>query len=126
MPPNTVKVDRTTRFGNPFIVGTNGNAAECVYLLILLQAGYLCLSHGTACCNRQEAYSAAIMVEKRAGFRTLRNKNLACWCRPGTPCHADVLLEVANRPKGYKDGFDLDDFMARYGVRMVNGKAQKL
>jgi hypothetical protein len=22
--------------------------------------------------------------------------NLACWCRPGTPCHADVLIELAN------------------------------
>ncbi len=22
--------------------------------------------------------------------------NLACWCKPGTPCHADVLIEIAN------------------------------
>lgn len=28
----------------------------------------------------------------------LRGKNLACWCKPGAPCHADVLLELANRP----------------------------
>lgn len=28
----------------------------------------------------------------------LRGKNLACWCRDdGKPCHADVLLELANR-----------------------------
>jgi hypothetical protein len=27
--------------------------------------------------------------------RELRGKNLACWCKEG-PCHADVLLEVAN------------------------------
>ena len=26
----------------------------------------------------------------------LRGKNLACWCKPGQPCHADVLLELAN------------------------------
>ncbi len=26
----------------------------------------------------------------------LRGKNVACWCPPG-PCHADVLLEIANR-----------------------------
>lgn len=26
----------------------------------------------------------------------LRGKNLACWCKPGEPCHADVLLEIAN------------------------------
>ena len=22
--------------------------------------------------------------------------NLACWCKPGTPCHGDVLIELAN------------------------------
>lgn len=27
----------------------------------------------------------------------LRGKNLACWCAPGAPCHADVLLDLANR-----------------------------
>jgi hypothetical protein len=28
--------------------------------------------------------------------RELRGKNLACWCRLDQPCHADVLLRVAN------------------------------
>lgn len=28
----------------------------------------------------------------------LRGKNLACWCPIGAPCHADVLLELANAP----------------------------
>lgn len=28
----------------------------------------------------------------------LRGKNLACRCGIGDPCHADVLLELANRP----------------------------
>jgi len=26
----------------------------------------------------------------------LRGKDLICTCRPGDPCHADVLLELAN------------------------------
>ena len=26
----------------------------------------------------------------------LRGKDLACWCPPGAPCHADVLLLLAN------------------------------
>ncbi len=26
----------------------------------------------------------------------LRGKNLACWCRLDQPCHADVLLSIAN------------------------------
>ncbi|SDA39125.1 DUF4326 domain-containing protein [Sinorhizobium sp. NFACC03] len=28
--------------------------------------------------------------------RELQGKNLACWCKPGDPCHADVLLFIAN------------------------------
>jgi len=27
---------------------------------------------------------------------SLRGKNLACWCSLDGPCHADVLLELAN------------------------------
>lgn len=27
----------------------------------------------------------------------LCGKNLACWCAPGHSCHADILLELANR-----------------------------
>lgn len=30
-------------------------------------------------------------------LKELRGKNLACWCKPGAQCHADVLLELANR-----------------------------
>lgn len=26
----------------------------------------------------------------------LAGKDLACWCPPGAPCHADVLLRIAN------------------------------
>ena len=26
----------------------------------------------------------------------LAGHNLACWCRPGTPCHADLLIALAN------------------------------
>lgn len=26
----------------------------------------------------------------------LGGHNLACWCAPGTPCHADVLIALAN------------------------------
>ena len=30
--------------------------------------------------------------------RRLRGKNLACWRPLDQPCHADVLLELANKP----------------------------
>lgn len=31
-----------------------------------------------------------------ANLSALRGKNLACWCQLDKPCHADVLLELAN------------------------------
>ncbi len=81
MPENTVSVTRPGRWGNPFPCG--GNNALAV-----------------------ESYRE--WIEKRGGFyadpppgvedikRELRGKNLACWCKVGEPCHADVLLEIAN------------------------------
>lgn len=33
-----------------------------------------------------------------AALPRLRGKNLACWCALDQPCHADVLLELANGP----------------------------
>lgn len=35
----------------------------------------------------------------RGALPELRGKNLACWCALDQPCHADVLLELANRPE---------------------------
>ena len=31
-----------------------------------------------------------------AAKRELRGKNLSCWCKIGQPCHADILLRIAN------------------------------
>ena len=41
-------------------------------------------------------------LDKTAGhlnIAELRGKNLMCWCAIGPPCHADVLLEIANQDK---------------------------
>lgn len=90
MPPNTVKVDRSTRWGNPFVVGTRFRATTddpwCV-IFSDQQAVEMFLSF----CEHQigTKFRADIVSE-------LRGKNLACWCKPGQPCHADVLLEIAN------------------------------
>jgi hypothetical protein len=31
-----------------------------------------------------------------AWLEPLRGKDLACWCKPDAPCHADILLRLAN------------------------------
>ena len=82
MPPNTVKVDRTTRWGNPYRVGTPGVPDSTTAVALFKEA----LSHGTL----PSTYDPCLLAQE------LRGKNLACWCRIGEPCHADVLLSVAN------------------------------
>jgi hypothetical protein len=37
-----------------------------------------------------------------ASIPDLRGKNLACWCPLDAPCHADVLLELANRDESIR------------------------
>jgi hypothetical protein len=97
MPPNTVKVDRTTKWGNPCVVGKHGTQAECVEWHRLALHGLVVLGMK----NADGTWLSDSLVEYRAmakrNFRYLRGKNLACWCKPGAPCHADVLLEFANR-----------------------------
>ena len=88
MPPHTVKVDRSTKWGNPFVVGRDGTQAECVDLFTKLLAGYLCLSAGDLA--KQQAY----LDMARRDRAQLRGKNLACWCQLDAPCHADVLLKL--------------------------------
>lgn len=38
--------------------------------------------------------------------RGLAGKNLACWCAVGQPCHANVLLEIANPSPGREEHRD--------------------
>lgn len=47
------------------------------------------------------AYRRYLASIRRAKFarKHLAGKNLSCWCPQGKPCHADVLLEVANSPE---------------------------
>ncbi|MBK7554770.1 MAG: DUF4326 domain-containing protein [Flavobacteriales bacterium] len=45
---------------------------------------------GTLTAERKD-YRELVLREVHA----LHGLNLACWCKPGTPCHADVLLALA-------------------------------
>lgn len=92
MPENTVKVDRTTAWGNPFVVGKHGeSSARCAHLFKMLLGGYIAIS------LRNVHEQQATYEHARAHIGELRGKNLACWCRLEAPCHADALLEAANR-----------------------------
>lgn len=87
-----VKVDRSTPWGNPFIVGKHAGRMECARLLRVLAGGYACLSAGPPALEQQGWYEYM-----RLHIHQLRGKNLACWCPLDAPCHADALIEIANR-----------------------------
>ena len=74
MPPNTVYVGRPTMWGNPERNGPPGYQVKRYrrFLEIVADNGLV------------------------YPFEELRGKNLCCWCPLDQPCHADVLLELAN------------------------------
>lgn len=94
MPPNTVKVDRSTRWGNPFRVGIHGEAETCARRFRQLVGGHISMMPPLPVPTYTEQAKALDHV--RANLPALRGKNLACWCPLDAPCHADVLLELAN------------------------------
>ena len=92
MPENTIKADRSTHLGNPFIVGKHGTVKECIDLFKMLLMGYMCFSVDHECIDRQRRFVQYFQIHKD----NLKGKNLACWCRLSNPCHCDILLELLN------------------------------
>lgn len=74
MPPGTIYVGRGSKYGNRFTVALYGRA-EAVRL-----------------------FEEWILIFFDDEVKTLRGKNVACWCREDEPyCHGDVILRLANR-----------------------------
>ncbi len=81
MPKGSQCVSRPSRFANPFdrreLPGGRAEAAQL----------------------RREALLAGLLRCTVADVRReLLGLNLGCFCRPGEPCHADTLFEIANMP----------------------------
>lgn len=103
-----VYVGRPTMYGNPYEVKRFGlDGALALYRNSI--TGYWtpdAVPRGTSV---EVAYACHMEVReqfRRAGcrdiefmIRQLRGKDLACWCPLDQPCHADVLLELANTPE---------------------------
>ena len=95
LPPNTVNVARPSKWGNQFKIGQMGHWDDGhIYLEIFVKDAATAVSlfeknliRALNCCGDE-------MLEP------LRGKNLACWCKPGEPCHADVLMKYANYEHG--------------------------
>lgn len=85
-PEDAIYVGRPSEFGNPFTVGRDGDHGEVVRRFA-----------EWAMDPAQEEYRRRVRAE-------LRGKDLICWCRSPSdfaplPCHATVLLRIANAPR---------------------------
>ncbi len=74
-PLSAVYIGRPSKWGNPFIIGRDGDRADVIakYRLII-----------------ENAPDARATIK-----RELKGKDLVCWCAPDG-CHGDILLEIAN------------------------------
>lgn len=70
--PYDILIDRTTKYGNPFVIGRNGTRKEVIEKC----RGYIL--------ERKD------LVEI---LQELRGKVLACWCKP-LACHGDIYVEL--------------------------------
>lgn len=72
-----VNVARPSRWGNPNLVVTHGQ-------------------QGAVNAFARDLHGGILRISVEDARQQLSGKNLACWCKPGAPCHADVLLMIAN------------------------------
>jgi hypothetical protein len=78
--------------GRPTVFGNNHRLGYCVVCRKEHDRAEAVAEH------REEAERAFYKENDLWGLKLmLRGKNLACWCPLDKPCHADVLLELANR-----------------------------
>jgi Domain of unknown function (DUF4326) len=79
LPTEAVVVTRPTKWGNPHPLSLGRAEAVRRY--------------------RDDLLAGRLAVTVDDVERELRDRDLACYCRLDEPCHADVLLEVANRQR---------------------------
>ncbi len=109
MPENTVYVGRTSGwpglYGNPFRVGgyfkIGGGERHGGFSWLEAHKDYADATFNLIESNEQAVsffrLYRRLYPYKPEELAPLRGKNLACWCSLDQPCHADVLLELANK-----------------------------
>jgi hypothetical protein len=75
--PDAVRVDRKSPYGNPFVIGRDGDRTTVI--------------------AKHEAwwFDDAQAALREQTLRELRGRDLICWCAPEA-CHADLLLRFCN------------------------------
>lgn len=95
MPPNTVYVGRPGPWGNPF----NWQDEKTPHFGDSVAKGLCKIRYEDWL--QGELTDVDHLEDRRQWILShaheLRGKNLACWCRLDQCCHADVLMEMANK-----------------------------
>ena len=106
LPENTVCVTRGTKFGNPFKIGNFYQYGNLGFMSpcspdSIAEANksgkYIFISSNEDAVFHYEKYITGLMYPRN--FKELKGKNLACFCKDGDVCHADILLKLANEPE---------------------------
>ena len=101
MPENTVYVGRGSKWGNPCRIIPQRPSGP--FDLERDGVGFVGQHTGIETARKSAAaryrdYVGSGIAPTADEIRAeLAGKNLACWCPEGQPCHADVLLELANK-----------------------------
>ena len=98
MPENTVYVGRPSVWGNPF-GSDGGNPGDAIiayreYVMSGIEKRSAHTGHLFSAADAMVGYPYRNRLVLNLG--KLRGKNLACWCKVGDPCHADILLAICN------------------------------
>ena len=105
-PPGAVYVGRPTKWGNPFIISELVTRKKAVRLYRALLTGTFTersiekiIGQGAKCPEQCLALFPLLLLRSyvKRHIHELRGKDLMCWCPLDQPCHADVLLELANK-----------------------------
>ena len=102
-PENTVCVSRPSRWGNPWSVKDARDSGLfkpdfCAQIVTNEFRAWL-VTNRKSFLEQRELWDQ-LSVRRQwmlAHLEELRGKDLACWCALDQPCHADVLLELANQ-----------------------------
>lgn len=88
--PDAVIVARPSKWGNPFKVGG----------VAMIESDWrgqrVTIEYDMTAALAVELYRQRFIYDAREIRAELAGRDLACWCPLGQPCHADVLLEIAN------------------------------
>ncbi len=88
LPPETVRVTRPSKFGNPFKIGQVVAKSPKHYPLHLATRATVLYWF--------EKWLKWKLEDEPEFLEPLRGKNLSCFCSLQDSCHADILLKYAN------------------------------